>query len=118
MTDNPAAELSPTLPPELIRYFADRQQQRADAVNRALATLSPYERRLVREAAVMGYVRGTMAGRADAHQGRMTEIPKDSAVLFEVVDACIAMDDLYPFLAEAANGRRRRITKSRRWPGE
>ncbi|MEV1013751.1 MULTISPECIES: hypothetical protein [unclassified Micromonospora] len=118
MTDIPAAEASPTLPPELIRYFEVRRQERADAVSRALSTLRPYERRLVREAAVMGYVRGTMAGRVDANMGRDTQIPKDSAVLFEVVEACIAMDDLYPYLAEAADGRRRRITKSRRWPGE
>jgi hypothetical protein len=120
VTDNAAADLSPTLPPELVQYFAARRQQRADAVNRALDTLRPYERRLVREAAVMGYVRGAMAGRSRATLGepRDGDVPPDAAILADVLAACISMSDIYPYIAEAADGRRRRITKSRRWPGE
>ncbi|MEU1761156.1 hypothetical protein [Micromonospora sp. NPDC005652] len=102
----------------LARYFAIREQQRRDEVARALATLRPYERRIVREAAVMGYVRGAMAGRARATMGepRDGDIPSDSAILQDVISACISMD--YPYLQEAAYGRRRRVTKVRRWPGE
>lgn len=104
----------------LLRYLAIRDQQRMEAVNRVLATLRPYERRIVREAAVMGFVRGAMAGRSRASLGkpRDGDIPKDAAMLFEVIDACLGMEDLYPYIAPAASGRRRRVTKSRRWPGE
>lgn len=119
MTDTPA--LNPALREGLTRYLAERDQQRLEAVNKALATLRPYERRLVREAAVMGYVRGAMAGRSRAVLGepRDGDIPRsDSDMLVEVVNACIGMGDLYPYLADASKGRRRRITKARRWPGE
>lgn len=108
------------LPAGLLRYLADRDRKRSEAVNRALATLTPHERRLVREAAVMGYVRGAMAGRSRATLGEPAdgEIPKDSAIVTQVVDACIAMGHLYPYLAAASEGRRRRVTRKRRWPGE
>jgi hypothetical protein len=115
-TPSPAPE--PEFPPELLRYFESRQRQHADAVNQALSTLRPYERRLVREAAVMGYVRGAMAGRSRATLGepRDGDIPPDASILADVIGACIDMD--YPYLAAASEGRRRRITKNRRWPGE
>ncbi len=58
--------MSTDLDDGLVRYFAIRERQRANAINRAFATLRPYERRLVVEAAVMAYVRGTMNGRARA----------------------------------------------------
>lgn len=105
-------------PPGLLDYFADRRQKRADAVQRALDTLTPFERRLVHEAAVMGYVRGAMAGRSRATLGehRDGDIPKDAAIIFAVVDACAAMSETYPYLAAASFGKRRRITKTRRWP--
>lgn len=97
----------PEIDPALLAYFTARQQQRDDAVTRALETLRPYERRLVREAAIMGYVRGALYGK------HRDDIPKDSAIVYEVIDACVAMDDRYPFIAEAAEGRRRRVTKNR-----
>ena len=80
------------LPEPLIRYFADRATQRARDVDTILAALTERERRLVREAAVMGYVRGRMHP-ADVDQ------PKDSAVLSEVVDACLAFPDKYPVIS-------------------
>jgi hypothetical protein len=108
----------PDFTPELLRYFEVRERQRMDAIGRTLATLRPYERRLVREAAVMGYVRGAMAGRSRATLGepRDGDIPPDASILADVIGACIAMD--YPYLAAASEGRRRRITKTRLWPGE
>ncbi|RZU76020.1 hypothetical protein EV384_4616 [Micromonospora kangleipakensis] len=69
-------------------------------------TLRPFERRLVMEAAVMGLVRGHLAGQCGA------EVPRsDAAILHEVIDACIGFADRYPHLATASTGRRRRITK-------
>lgn len=104
--------------PDLLRYFEACERQRAEAINRALATLTPFERRLVREAAVMGYVRGAMAGRSRAGLGepRDGDVPSDASILADVIGACIAMD--YPYLAAASRGQRRRVTKNRRWPNE
>lgn len=80
------------IPEQLLAYFAEREQQRADDVAATLACLTERERRLIREAAVMGYVRGRMHP-ADQDQ------PKDAAVLATVVDACLAMPDLYPVIS-------------------
>ena len=113
---DPAPEID--FPPELLDYFAARQRQRGERINRVLATLRPFERRVLREAAVMGYVRGAMAGRARATLGkpRDGDIPTDADILADVIGACMDMD--YPYIAAASEGERRRITKSRRWPGE
>jgi hypothetical protein len=75
----------------LTRYLETRAQQRRDAVHRTLAALSPREQQLVRDAAVMGYVEGVYAARA----GNVV-IPADSAIVHQVVDACLAHADLYP----------------------
>ena len=77
------------LPASLIAYLVSRDAARADAVNNLLERLTPRERALVRDAAVMGYVRGRMHPQDEKH-------PKDGAVLAEVVDACLAFPDLYP----------------------
>lgn len=111
---------TPEVTQELAHVFEVRQRQRSKAVNRALATLRPYERRLVHEAAGMGYVRGTMRGRIRAGLGepRDGDIPPDRDILFEVIASCVGMDNLYPYLAAASQGRRRRVTRARMWPGE
>ena len=83
MTEPPAA---------LITYLAEREPPRANDVAAPLACLTERERRLIREAAVMGYVQGR---RHPEHQDQ----PKDAAVLAEVVDACLAMPDLYPVIS-------------------
>jgi hypothetical protein len=112
------SDINPEIADSLRDYLAGRGSRRAEAVDRALATLRPFERRLVREAAVMGYVRGAMRGRARATMGLPSDgdIGQDAATLFEVIDGCIGMSDLYPYLAAASEGRRRRVT--RMWPGE
>jgi hypothetical protein len=83
----------PEIPDSLMRYFAARDAQRDNQVTRALEGLSDRERALVREAAVMGYVLGAQ----DAAPS--PDIPKDSAVVWRVIDACRAHADLYPTLA-------------------
>lgn len=82
----------PPLPPELVTYFAAREAARAEAVNAFLASLTERERRLMTEAAVMAYVHGCQHPQGAEH-------PKDSAVLAGVIDACLAMPDLYPTIA-------------------
>jgi hypothetical protein len=91
MTTSPAHGL----PDYLVEYLAKRDAQRANAVADVLGALTDRERALVKDAAVMGYVRGRMHPDSEAH-------PKDSAVLAEVIDACLAHPDLYPAIATVA----------------
>jgi len=81
--------MSDTLPEPLLTYFAQREAARADAVTAFLASLTPRERGLFHDAAVMGYVQGLMRDRSEG-------CPKDSQVMALVVDACLAFPDLYP----------------------
>ncbi|MEU5163943.1 hypothetical protein AB0G74_30610 [Streptomyces sp. NPDC020875] len=71
----------------LLAHLADREQQRVDAT---LACLTDRERRLIREAAVMGYAQG---------QRRPTGDLTDAAILAQVVRACLEMPDLYPVIS-------------------
>ena len=80
--------MSDGLPDFMVSYLAEREQQRANAVDAFLARLTPRERALFRDAAVMGYVQGLMRDRA-------VGVPKDSQVMALVVDACFAFPDLY-----------------------
>ena len=77
----------------LLAYFETRQQQHADDRNAVLSGLTRREQQLVREAAVMGYVRGTMT--------QSKEIPGDSDVLALVIDCCLGFPDLYPAMTRA-----------------
>lgn len=88
--------MAETVPEALLAYFAQRETARAEAVTAFLAKLTERERRLMREAAVMGYVRGRMHPDSEPH-------PKDAAVLTEVIDACLAFPDLYPVIAFIAD---------------
>lgn len=85
------------IPDWLPGYLATRDAERREAADKALAGLTDRERALVREAAVMGFVRGRMSGLAhdDEH-------PRDSAVLFEVVSCCQSMSDRFPLLGAQA----------------
>lgn len=87
------------LPDALVTYFANRQQQRANAVSAFLDSLSDYERGLFHDAAVMGYVRGSMHPRSE-------EIPLNPAIVADVVNACFAHRDLYPTVNAAIEEHR------------
>lgn len=84
--------MSTEIPEEIVTYLAARDRERGQRIDEALAALTPRERQLVKEAAVMGYVRGKLAPRD-------LQIPPDTAVLRDVVAACLAMPDLYPTIA-------------------
>lgn len=75
----------------LLDYLARQDAARADRAAAAFTALTDRERLLVHDAAVMGYVRGTMAPKGEA-------IPKDSAIVQEVVTACLSFPDIYPTL--------------------
>lgn len=79
------------LPDYLVDYLTKRSEQRAAAVDNFLAGLTDYERGLIHDAAVMGYVRGSMHSHGE-------EIPKGKAIIADVVNACFAHSDLYPFV--------------------
>ena len=85
----------PDIPTALLGYLALRSRDRAGRVRDALAALTPREQALVRDAAVMGYVRGAQAVAAGSVSGK---IPADSAIVAEVVGACLSLPDLYPTL--------------------
>ena len=77
------------IPQELINYMATRDRQRDEQVTTALGWRTPAELAVMKDAAVMGYVLGTRAV-GD------TEIPPDTAILRNVVAACLELPDLYP----------------------
>lgn len=87
----------PEITDQLARYLAVRDRGRDDRVNGVVGALSDRERALVREAAVMGYVLGTQGAGAPA------AIPKDSAIVWRVIDACMALPDLYPVISALAD---------------
>lgn len=88
MTDLPAAD-------RLIRYFELRERHRADEIATVLNGLTGREQALIREAAVMGFVRGAIF----ASGGRATpKVPRDSRIVAEVVGACLSMPKTYPTL--------------------
>lgn len=77
------------LPDHFVDYLIKRDAQRADRVRDFLDSLTSYERGLVHDVAVMGYVQGLMRDRSEG-------VPKDSQIMALVIDACFAHDDMYP----------------------
>lgn len=88
-----------TLPPEIVAYLQSQEEGRVETANDAMKQLTERERNILREAAVMGWVRGAMAA-----GGGRESIPKDIAILVEVISCCLSNSDLYPKIAAAANG--------------
>lgn len=75
----------------LAAYLQRQDQKRADRVQATLATMTDRERRLVREVAVMAYVRGQIAGQCGEEKP-----PPDSQVVSHVIACLHDMPDLYP----------------------
>lgn len=84
----------PAISEDLARYLDERIQARGQRVRDALAGLTERERRLVREVAVMANVRGMQRGQAGQR-----DVPADTAVVTDVIDACLAMPNLYPTIS-------------------
>lgn len=87
----------------LLRYLTARDRRRADQVTARLARFTDHERALVREAAVMGYVHGHMAGEVAGRRGDPPDqrrIPPDSRIVAEVLLGCASQSDLYPLIGE------------------
>lgn len=89
--------MTASLPPELAAYLVTRAQQREQEIDERLAELTPRERSLVRDAAVMGYVLGRMDERA------RVEFPKDTPIMRGVVYAALREDEHYAVLRGIAH---------------
>ncbi len=87
-------DLDPFIPRGLGRYLEVRRAQHEADRNAVLAGMTKREQALIKDAAVMGYVQGAMAGRD-------REIPPDGMILASVLDGCLAMSDLYPAVRRA-----------------
>jgi hypothetical protein len=74
-------------------YFETRTRQREQEIDDRLAELTPRERSLVRDAAVMGYVLGRMDERAKV------EFPKDTPIFRAVVLAALRDDENFHVLS-------------------
>lgn len=81
------------IPDWLGDVIAERDRERAEARAEVLNRFTPREQRLIREAAVMGFVRGSFvpAGRG--------ECPRDSAIVAMVLDGCLSCSDTFPLIA-------------------
>lgn len=86
--------MSNGLAPELVNYFEARQQQRKSHAAKMWSLLKPRDQRLVREAAVMGFVQGTRAGSQRYDDGE--PFPKDMEIVERVLIAMEGFPDLYP----------------------
>lgn len=79
------------IPEQLATYFQQRANARVSAVNEVLDGLTDRERGLIHDAAVMGYVRGSLHPKGE-------DIPSDAGIVADVVNACLHHADLYPTL--------------------
>ncbi|MEU3426619.1 hypothetical protein [Streptomyces gardneri] len=82
---------------QLAAYYETRARQREQDIDERLAELTPRERSLVRDAAVMGYVLGRMDERAHV------EFPKDTPIARAVVYAALREDEHYAVLRGVAH---------------
>lgn len=91
---------------DLARYLAGRDAARDRHVVNAWNSLSLRERRLVKEAAVMGYVRGVQD-----HGPYGAKIPPDSQVIYAVIAYCQSNSSRFPFIGNLTRRRKTRQTR-------
>lgn len=91
-------------------YLGIQAVARQRRVAQVLSAMTKRERQLVKEVAVMAWVRGSRAA-GNGHEA----IPRDSEILFEVIMSCLGFEDLYPTvdrLERVARQRERRAKKT------
>lgn len=81
----------------LVDLLVDRDRERQQAHAEAFARFTPREQRLIREAAVMGFVRGSMY--AGTRRDDEPEIPRDAWIVEQVIAGALSFDDTFPLLA-------------------
>jgi hypothetical protein len=92
------------------RYLEARENERREARNAAIRAMTEDERKLLHNAAVMGFVHGNMHG--SARPNDLDRFPTDLDIIVRVLDACATQEDRsYPFLAPLMKrGERPRTT--------
>lgn len=100
--------MSDPIPPELVQYLVERDRERAETREAAVAAMTRDERQLLHDAAVMGFVHGTQYG--SVHPYDLDDFPKDAAIVARVLDACAVEHGGYPFLTQLMKHGRREPT--------
>lgn len=77
-----------TLPEAVVALFANRAAGRAQAAADLFDTFTEREQALIKDAAVMGYVQGSMHPKGD-------RCPNDGWIVRTVIEACLSHPDLY-----------------------
>ena len=95
-TTPPASPDGPGLMERLGAYIGTRDERHDTEIAQVWAALSPAHQKLFKDAAVIGCVRGRMAGQTGAG------IPRDGAIIAEVIGACLSMDDKFPAVRRVA----------------
>lgn len=89
---------------QIMKAIADRDRAREMASVRAWDRLSEREKKLVKEAAVMGYVLGTWP--TEEHKRELAagrNVPRDASIVEAVMDGALSNPDLYPALCGEAD---------------
>jgi hypothetical protein len=89
-----ASEISEETMQVIDAWRASIHEERDRITDEAIGRLSPREQRLVREAAVMGYVLGGLG-----HRPFDEPVPPDTHIYRYVVCEAVKKGDLFPFLA-------------------
>lgn len=76
--------------------LVERERERAAERTEALGRFTDREQRLIREAAVMGFVRGTFCPVGQC------AIPRDRHIVADVIAGALSHPDHYPLLATGA----------------
>ena len=91
------------------QYLVAQDKARRERVLRILGAMTKRERQLVKEVAVMAWVRGNRAS-GDGHAA----IPPDSEIVTDVILACLSMENLYPTVARLERVALRRERQAQR----
>jgi hypothetical protein len=84
------------VPADLAEYFARCQERRKAKATKMWGLLKPRDQRLVREAAVMGFVQGERFGVTRKRGPFEGGFPSDAAIVEQVLIAVESFPDLYP----------------------
>lgn len=80
---------------KVMDYLRKQETARLKRIQAAIQRLTPRERRIVGEAAVMGFVQGMMAAGVTLDDA----MPDDETIVLRVFNGIISTPDLYPTLS-------------------
>jgi len=99
--------MTTSLPEGFEAYLAARDNERLTAAGKMWEAMTEHEQQLVKDAAVMGYVRGFFHGRSvGAGATDDDKIPHDRDLVIEVLTCVRDMPDLYPALCALEHSER------------